>query len=117
MPDPLVHAREAITWHVWVCPYCGRQYHGPGGHEVAGDSSATSCFHAHEGERGVVQPRLVKLSVVAAEPFALREIPHDVPPTLAGPEEILLCKWCSRASAVGAHGNNVCNRTDGLTAR
>jgi hypothetical protein len=71
---------EAPTrWFVHVCPYCGKQYRAPGGHYVAGDGHATSCFHRHEGERGVVQPRLVRVEVVPAEPFELLPIPHDRP--------------------------------------
>lgn len=49
----------------YVCPYCGRQYRGPGGHHTAGDDLATSCFH---GE--ISQPQLEKIDVYAinAEP-------------------------------------------------
>lgn len=63
--------------YAYVCPYCGRQYRGPGAHSVAGDDAATSCLHAHEGERGVVQPRLVRIEVVPAVPWQPLPIPHD----------------------------------------
>jgi hypothetical protein len=63
--------------YAYVCPYCGRQYRGPGGHSVAGDDRATSCFHAQPGELGVTQPRLVRIEVVSAIPFELEPVPHD----------------------------------------
>lgn len=63
--------------YVYVCPYCMKQHRGPGGHHTAGDDCATSCSHAHPGERGVTQPRLIRIEVVPAEPFEVREIPHD----------------------------------------
>jgi hypothetical protein len=46
----------------YVCPICGRQYRGPGGHHVAGDDMATSCFHG-----GVVQPKLKCIVAVPRE--------------------------------------------------
>ena len=63
--------------YVYVCPYCCQQYRGPGGHHVAGDDCASSCSHRHPGERGVTQPKLVRIEVVPAEPFMPAEIPHD----------------------------------------
>lgn len=61
----------------YVCPYCGEQYRAPGAHHVAGDDLATSCFHRHPAERGVSQPKLVRIEVVPREPFEPRPIPHD----------------------------------------
>lgn len=64
-------------WFVYVCPYCGAQYRAPGGHHVAGDDAATNCFHAHPGERGIGQPRLVRVEVQPPADFELRPVPHD----------------------------------------
>jgi hypothetical protein len=50
---------EGHRWYVWHCPICGKQYRGPGGHHVAGDDRATSCFH--DGE---AQPKLKRTEVV-----------------------------------------------------
>lgn len=63
--------------YVHVCPYCMRQHRGPGGHHMAGDDRATRCIHAHPGEQGVDQPRLVRIEVQPVEPFEPLEIPHD----------------------------------------
>jgi hypothetical protein len=61
MSQPVLGDSDAgPRWFVYVCPYCGQQYRGPSGHHVAGDDRATSCFHAHEGERGITQPKLVR---------------------------------------------------------
>lgn len=70
---------DQLNWHVYVCPYCGQQYRGPGGHSVAGDDRATSCFHRHPGERGLTQPKLVRVKVGPLEPFEFKPIPHDRP--------------------------------------
>lgn len=48
--------REVPKLYAWVCPNCGKQYRGPGGHHVAGDDRATSC-------KG--QPRLERVEVVS----------------------------------------------------
>jgi hypothetical protein len=89
--DVPVYADEAFDGlpklHAWVCPYCGRQYPGPRGHHVAGDDSATSCFHRRPGERGLVQPRLVLIEVAPVEPFAPRVIPADRIPSHAASTE------------------------------
>lgn len=69
--------------YVYVCPYCRRQYRGPGGHHVAGDDAATSCFHARPGERGVTQPRLVRIKVQPVDPFVPLAIPTDQAPRIA----------------------------------
>lgn len=61
----------------WVCPHCVKQYTGPHGHRMAGDDCASSCSHAHPGERGVTQPKLVKIEVQPLEPFEPKPIPHD----------------------------------------
>lgn len=66
-------------WFVYVCPYCAKQYRGPGGHHVAGDGAATSCFHRQPGERGVCQPPLVRVEVERPASFKLQEVPHDRP--------------------------------------
>lgn len=66
--------------YVYVCPYCRRQYADPHGHHVVGDDCASSCFHRRPGERGVTQPKLVRIKVEPVEPFAPREIPADQPP-------------------------------------
>lgn len=68
---------EKADLYVWVCPYCRRQYAGPRGHHVAGDDLATSCFHARPGERGVSQPRLLRMKVEPVEPWVPRELPAD----------------------------------------
>jgi hypothetical protein len=62
---------------VHICPYCGKQERAPGSHHVAGDDHACGCFHAHPGERGLVQPKLVKVEVAWPADFELLEIPHD----------------------------------------
>jgi hypothetical protein len=31
--------------------------------------------------------------------------------------DVRTCPWCGNAAAVGAHGHNVCDRTDGVVAR
>lgn len=79
LQDHVAPSRGAAMnrWAVWVCPYCGQQYPGPRGHHVAGDDCATSCFHHHEGERGVTQPRLIRVPVDPPEGFHLAPIPHD----------------------------------------
>lgn len=71
------------TLSAWVCAYCMKQYQGPSGHHVGGDDQATSCFHAHPGERGVTQPKLVRIEVAPIEPFERQPIPHDRPPRVA----------------------------------
>lgn len=82
LPDDVtVYANKVFDGYddlyVWVCPYCRRQYGGPKGHHMAGDDAATSCFHSRPGERGLVQPRLVRLKVEPAEPFIPKPIPQD----------------------------------------
>lgn len=69
--------------YVWICPHCMKQYPGPSGHHVLGDDSANGCFHRHPGERGVSQPRLVRVEVQPVAAFEPHEIPHDRPPRVA----------------------------------
>lgn len=79
--DAIVYATEVFDGYgdlyVYVCPYCRRQYRGPRGHHVAGDDAATSCFHRRPGDRGVTQPRLVRVRVEPVEPFIPRPVPPD----------------------------------------
>jgi hypothetical protein len=80
MSQPVLGDSDAgPRWFVYVCPYCGQQYRGPSGHHVAGDDRATSCFHAHEGERGITQPKLVRVEVEPIEHWEPRSVPHDTP--------------------------------------
>lgn len=79
--DTTVYAAEVFDGYsdlyVYVCPYCRKQYRGPGGHRVGGDDLATSCFHRRPGERGLTQPRLIRVRVEPAEPFIPLPIPAD----------------------------------------
>jgi hypothetical protein len=83
----MITEQDTTPLYVYVCPYCRRQYPGPREHRVGGDGLATSCFHRRPGERGVVQPELVRIEVVPIEPFKPREIPADRKSTPMGPPE------------------------------
>ena len=69
-------SEERPKLYVYVCPYCLKQHHPHVDHNL-GMRSYVYCRHAHPGEKGILDVKVLKLEVVPAEPTEPRPIPHD----------------------------------------